>query len=134
MLTQPQLAKQMGIRPNQVILPLDAPEDYLDLLGRLPEGVRLATQASEQIDAIHAFVHTTEELTAIAPQVMAAITPGCIVWIAYPKIVTKNTDLNRETMWTALSVYDWRPVTLVSLNSYWSAMRYRPEGVVQRTR
>jgi hypothetical protein len=47
-----------------------------------------------------------------------------ILWVAYPK--GNRTDLNRDSLWPILSELGLRPVTQVSIDQMWSALRFRP--------
>jgi hypothetical protein len=46
------------------------------------------------------------------------------LWIAYPK--ANRTDVNRDTLWPILGDYGMRPITQVSVDEVWSALRFRP--------
>ena len=57
----------------------------------------------------------------------AALEPGGLFWISYPKGSSKvPTDLNRDVFWEALEHLGVRPVTQVSVDEVWSALRFRP--------
>jgi hypothetical protein len=47
-----------------------------------------------------------------------------VLWVAYPK--GNRTDVNRDTLWPILDEHGMRPVTQVSINQVWSALRFRP--------
>jgi hypothetical protein len=55
------------------------------------------------------------------------------VWIAYPKKGSKiETDLNRDLLWDVFAKYNFRPVSMVSLNDIWSAVRFRSGDKVSK--
>ena len=43
-----------------------------------------------------------------------------------------KTDLNRDKLWKALAEKGIRPVTQVSIDEVWSAIRFRPPEEVGR--
>ena len=50
-----------------------------------------------------------------------------ILWISYPKGRSSiKTDINRNKLWELLKPYGHRPVSQVSIDNDWSAMRFRP--------
>jgi hypothetical protein len=54
-------------------------------------------------------------------------------WASYPKRSAKvATDLTRDHGWEAFATADWRPVTQVSIDDVWSALRFRPLAEVGR--
>ncbi len=52
--------------------------------------------------------------------------PGlAYVWIAYPK--GGRADINRDSLWPIVAEHTgMRPITQVSLDDTWSALRFRP--------
>ena len=55
------------------------------------------------------------------------------LWASYPKRSAKvATDLTRDHGWEAFSSAGWRPVTQVSIDDVWSALRFRPLAEVGR--
>lgn len=50
-----------------------------------------------------------------------------IFWISYPKGgASIKTDINRNKLWELMKPYGYRPVSQVSIDNEWSAMRFRP--------
>lgn len=126
----PTLARKLVIKPGNRVLLLDAPDGYAALLGGLPEGARLVDEAPAEV--VHAFVDRSADLTARASAAMRALAPGGVLWISYPKMATGTSDLSREVVWGAID--GWRPVTQVSVDNTWSAMRLRPASEVKSPR
>jgi len=54
-----------------------------------------------------------------------------ILWVSYPKGSAKvKTDLSRDTMWGLLADAGMRPVSQISIDDTWSAVRFRPGKLV----
>jgi hypothetical protein len=49
-----------------------------------------------------------------------------LTWVAYPKGGQLGTDLNRDSLAALVMGAGARPVTQVSLDEVWSALRFRP--------
>lgn len=126
------LAKKLRLQPDQRILILNAPEGYVESLGDLPEGAHLVQDAEPgTCDFVHLFVKKSEQFTRLGPTAIAAIKYDGILWISYPKKSAKvDTDLSRDAMWTLLTEINWRPVSQVSIDAVWSAVRFRPTEAV----
>jgi hypothetical protein len=121
------LAMKLLIRPGNRLLVLNAPADWLERLGPLPDGVEVAEGPGEEADVVHLFVSLKDEVDAHAPAAMAAARPGGVLWASYPKRSAKvATDLTRDHGWEAFAEAGWRPVTQVSIDGVWSALRFRP--------
>jgi len=55
----------------------------------------------------------------------------CLFWACYPKGLGKlKYDLNRDTVWKALSMANLRPVSQIAINEKWSALRGRDPELV----
>jgi hypothetical protein len=125
------LAKKLGIKPWQRLLLLHAPDGYRARLDPLPDGVDLSEAADQPpdgpFDAIQLFVENRASLDRLAPAAMAALRPGGLLWIAYPKKSAKTgADITRDDGWGVIVAAGLRPVTQVAIDETWSALRFRP--------
>ena len=127
------LAKKLRLQSAQRALILNAPQGYLEMLGEMPEGLEIEQEPSGKFDFAHLFVKDRNELEQFIDQVLRAIEYDAILWISYPKGSSGvKTDLNRDKLWKALADKGIRPVTQVSIDKVWSAMRFRPHEEVGR--
>ena len=46
------------------------------------------------------------------------------VWVLYPK--GNRADINRDSLWPILAEHGLRPISQVSVDDTWSALRFRP--------
>jgi hypothetical protein len=123
--------KKLRLQPGQTALPLNAPDGYLDLIGGSPEDVHFITSPASDVDFVHLFARDQSELDAFIEQALQSVKYDGLLWISYPKGSAKvETDLNRDIIWERLKEHGIRPVTQVSLNTTWSAMRFRPTEAV----
>jgi DNA-binding phage protein len=121
------LAKKLRLQNANRALILNAPEGYLDLLGELPEEIKIEGELFGKYDFAHLFVKERAELEQFMDQVLQVIEYDVILWISYPKGGSGvKTDLNRDKLWKALAEKGIRPVMQVSIDEVWSAMRFRP--------
>lgn len=130
-MTSNALLKKLLIKPGQRLIILNPPAGYWDELGPLPQDVEVATQPEGDFDLVQLFVKESAELSQWSPTALRIVKPNGILWITYPKGSAKvKTDLNRDILWKLMEPTGWRPVTLVAVNATWSAMRFRPLGLV----
>jgi len=62
---------------------------------------------------------------------MQALKPGGLLWFAYRKKSSKvKTDISRDIIWEGLMSIGIHPVTLISIDDTWSALRFRPSTLV----
>jgi hypothetical protein len=123
------LVKKLGLKPGRRALILNAPDDYRALLDPLPEGVDVTTTPDSTFDFVQLFAKNKADLAEYAPAAMAAVKPGGMLWIAFPKKTSKiQTDISRDTGWDVMQHAGWQGVFLISVDDVWSAMRFRPAG------
>jgi len=131
------LAKKLRLGSCKRALIMNAPKGYLDMLNPLPVGVLLTDQieGTEAYDFVQVFVHTLSEVQQLAPKAIEAVTPEGMLWINYPKGTSKiKTDINRDSGWQTVTDLQFEGVSLVSIDETWSAMRFRPIGLVKAPR
>ena len=131
------LAEKLRLQAGHRALAINAPKDYLAILGDLPEGVELTLADSPKegvtYDWTHLYVLNSTELARLAPLAVKSVVHDGLLWISYPKRSAKaETDLSRDVFWTSLSDYGLRPVTQISVDATWSALRFRPSDKVGR--
>lgn len=129
MSTEKTLAQKMFIRAGYRIAIINAPKNYT--LGALPEDVTLSPVLEGQYDLVQLFVNTIDELDTYAVAAINAVKPGGLLWITYPKKSSKiKTDITRDFGWETVEHAGWRPVTQISIDETWSALRFRPKSEV----
>ena len=65
------------------------------------------------------------------PTALDAVVFDGLLWVSYPKGSSGvETDLNRDILWEKLLSKGIRPVTQVSIDKVWSAIRFRPTDQV----
>ena len=78
-------------------------------------------------DFVHLFVTDGAELERLGPVALQSVTYDGLLWISYPKRSSKvETDLSRDVGWEVVANAGLRPVTQVSIDATWSALRFRP--------
>jgi hypothetical protein len=116
------VAERLFIKPGHSVRLLHAPTDTDELLGHLPNGVRLVH--SGEADVTVFFAQSTRELNANLNDALKAARQN--LWIAYPKIDSSKSDLSRQIVHDAFARSGWKPVSQISVDDTWSAIRGRP--------
>ena len=128
------LIKKLGIKPKQRVLILNAPEGYSEQIGTLlPGDVELVTSPTSagNFDVVLQFVRNKAEVEKDIPIAIELVKPGGLLWISYTKQSSKvPTDINRDILWKIFPDREWRPVTQISIDEVWSALRFRPKSEV----
>jgi hypothetical protein len=122
------LAKKLLLKPGSSFLLLGAPAEYRASLASASENVEQSENSGgRQFDLVQWFVRDQAELQAHLTDAIAAVKPGGIFWITYPKQTGAiRKDLNRDHVWKLVEPTGWRPVTAIAVDDTWSALRFRP--------
>ena len=120
------LIRKLLLKPGTDILLLNAPPAYREAIAA--HGVTVADGAAgSQFDLVQLFAPNRTELDAGLLPAIAATRPGGILWISYPKQTGAiKSDLNRDRVRELSAFSGWRPVTQISIDETWSALRFRP--------
>jgi hypothetical protein len=79
------LAKKLGIKAGHRVAFPGAPDGFEQLLGDLPEGVRVKSRAAGPLDVIVFFTRSRAELERRLPALRGAMDSAAGLWIAWPK-------------------------------------------------
>ena len=125
------LVKKLRIQAGQRLLIVNAPGGYVDSLDDLPEGITISEKPDGEFDFVHLFVKNSTQYAEFGPAAVRAIKYDGLLWVSYPKRSSKvATDLSRDAMWELFADSGLRPVTQVSIDAVWSAVRFRPTELV----
>ena len=128
------LIRKLGIKPKQRFIILNTPEGFPEQIEPLlPADVELHTDSTSvsKFDVVLQFVQNKAEVEQDIPIAIGMVKPGGRLWLAYPKQSSKvPTDINRDILWKIFPNSEWRPVTQISIDEIWSALRFRPKTEV----
>ncbi|RSD25404.1 hypothetical protein [Mesobacillus subterraneus] len=101
-----------------------------------PDGFRLGIESNDascQNEFTLLFVNNSDEVKSLLSETISSLNEDALFWIAFPKKSSKvKTDINRDILASLvqeLSAY--RPVSNVSIDDKWSALRFRHTDLVK---
>jgi hypothetical protein len=125
------LVKKLQLKPGMRVKVMNAPAGYLDRLTPLPAGATMVDQGPA--DWVQVFMRNQEEVDALAPRGIEAVTREGVLWLCYPKGGAKSgVDINRDKGWDVMLMAGWGPVASAAIDEQWTALRWRPEADVKR--
>ena len=130
-MAQSSLFKKLRMHTAGRVLILNAPSGYIESLGAMPERIQVSEQPGGKVDFVHLFVTNSEQLNKLRQTAIDSVEVDGLLWISYPKRSSKVvTDLTRDVMWKLMGDTGLRPVSQVSVDAVWSALRFRPAALV----
>jgi len=123
------LGKKLQIKEGDSLLVLHAPEQFMELL--IMQHHRISITAHHEIGAKFdwaiAYTYNKSDIDNYASIVVDSVKENGVLWLAYPKQSSGlKTDINRDKGWDVMQQVGWRPVSQISLDKVWSALRFKP--------
>lgn len=118
------LAAKLGFRAGQSVGYVNPPENFDELLGELPEGVRVRSQLAGPLDLIVCFCTERRVFEQRLTSLRRAMAPDGALWIAWPKRSSKVPTTMTEDVIRAVAL----PTGLVdnkvcAIDDTWSGLR-----------
>ncbi|MDS1030972.1 DUF3052 domain-containing protein [Bacillota bacterium LX-D] len=117
--------KKLGLTTQNPVLILNAPDEYKDVLSEITAEIH--TTINGKYKFIQVFQIDLYKTKSIAKDLIEALETDGHLWLCYPKGTSKKykSDINREKAWDIFAAYEFEPVTQISIDDNWSAIRYR---------
>jgi hypothetical protein len=120
---------KFGIAESRLIV--NAPEMFLEALKGADFDTMPIDSKIGKYGFVQVFASSQSEMEEQIKRVDNAGKYDCLFWACYPKGSGKlKYDLNRNTVWDALGLIGLRPVTQISIDEKWSALRGRDPNLV----
>jgi hypothetical protein len=118
------LVKKLGIAEGMRVAVLDAPEGYLELLGVLPDGVRVDADLTELPDLVHVFVLERPHLAATLAALRKRIDGATPVWVSWPKKSSKvATTVTEDVIRDVALPLGFVDVKVCAVSEVWSGLK-----------
>jgi hypothetical protein len=118
------LVAKLGIVPGARATWVDAPAGFVQLLGPLPEGVRLKGSLRGGVDVAVCFVVERAVLRRRLRPLMRAIAPDGMAWIAWPKRASGvPTDITEDVVRDLALALGLVDVKVCAIDATWSGLK-----------
>lgn len=122
------LAKKLQIKPGTNWLIYNSPENYLQLIEPLPDGVNVSYTPKGNFNGIQLFARNKAELLQGMALIKPLLKADSILWIAYPKKSSGiASDLNMMSDWAEMTRHQLQPVASAAIDETWSSIRFKPQ-------
>ncbi|MCB1633110.1 MAG: hypothetical protein KDI37_10320 [Xanthomonadales bacterium] len=132
-----ELFRKLNLGEHQRIHVLGAPAEFDAELAQLT-GVQVlrSLDAPDRCQFLLAFARNRAELAPLIDSAVAAAEGDAVLWFGYPKGTSKRyrADFNRDEGWEALRAAGFDSVRQVAIDADWSALRFRRNACIGRSR
>ena len=128
------LAKKLGIKERMIVLTVDAPWNYEELIAPLPEGTRflavsedtLATArvSASGVDLVHIFTNSRDGLFRTVSNARHLIKQDGVIWVSwYKKAAKLQTEITEDTVREAAFPVGLVDVKVCAVDGKWSGLK-----------
>jgi hypothetical protein len=118
------LPKKLGITEGSRVAFPNAPDDFSDTLGALPEGVVARSRDRGPFDVIVFFTHSRAELERRIGALHSAMEPAAGLWVAWPKRASGvETDMTEDVVREVALPRGLVDNKVCAIDETWSALR-----------
>ena len=116
--------EKLGIKPRTRVAIIDPPRGFRATLGKLPDGVTVASRASSTYPFIHFFTKRRAMLESKLPSLLRALEIDGALWISWPKKSSGvDTDLTEDVVRAVALPTGLVDVKVAAVDDVWSALK-----------
>jgi hypothetical protein len=118
------LAKKLGIKEGFSVLGVNPPDNFLELLDPLPETVIILESPRTEIDVIHFFTNSRDELFSGLAEHRNWIKQNGSIWVSwYKKAARLPTEIIEDTVREAAFPLGLVDVKVCAVDEKWSGLK-----------
>lgn len=118
------LVKKLGIKPGHDIYIKNQPHNYLDLIAPILPEVHINNHLTNDLDIIHLFTTSREELETTIEQYMQHLKPNGMIWVSWPKKAAKvPTDVTEDVIRAVILPLGLVDVKVCAVDEVWSGLK-----------
>lgn len=124
-----EILKKLKYGDQNHIAVLNAPKEIIRKLDKTLPGVQIDTEINARYLYYFMILFTTDsnEVKRLGPACIHNLGDDGKLWMVYPKATSRkySSDINRDHGWEPVLETGMRPVSQVSVDDDWSALRFR---------
>jgi hypothetical protein len=119
------LPKKLGVKENQRIALINAPDSFGESLGELPHNTQIVNRLTSPLDLVMLFVDQEKQLVKQFPSIAVKLAPHGMIWVAWPKkssgVVTDLTFDGVQRIGLGCGLVD---VKICAIDEVWSGLKF----------
>lgn len=117
--------RKLGFRPGWRVAVLGGPEQLDDLLGELPDDLRIIRRLGEGLDAVWIFAVERRELERRLRDAIERLPDDGTLWISWPKRSSGvSTDITENVLREVILPTGWVDIKVAAVDETWSGLRF----------
>jgi hypothetical protein len=118
------LPQKLGIKPGTIVIAIDAPDNYHELLGKIPDRVNFATRPAGKTNFVHLFVKERRALQKHLQSLRQKIADDAVLWVSWPKKSSGVTsDVTEDVIRAVALPLGFVDVKVCAVDETWSGLK-----------
>ena len=118
------LVQKLGIKEGSTVIFLNAPENYDQTLGTLPENVTVLKRLRGPLDFIQFFTKCRAELQKELPRLKGNLAKNGMIWISWPKKSSGVTsDMSEDEVRRIALPIQLVDIKVCAVDEIWSGLK-----------
>jgi hypothetical protein len=118
------LPQKLGIKPGLAVVTINAPTNYRQLLGTIPEGVTFSDRLKPDSSFVHVFIKKRSELEKRLSALREKMADTGTVWVSWPKRSSgMSTDVTEDVVRAIALPLGFVDVKVCAIDETWSCRR-----------
>ena len=118
------LAKKLGIKVGFLVVTINAPDNYAELIEPLPNAVSIYDCSAVDADLIHLFTNSRDELFGKLAEYTRQIKQNGSIWVSwYKKAAKLPTEITEDTVREAAFPLGLVDVKVCAVDEKWSGLK-----------
>jgi hypothetical protein len=119
------LVKKLGIKEGFRVGLVNPPNNFLEMLGSLPENVKIAARLTRPLDLIMIFSASERSLKRDFPGLAGKLAANGMLWVAWPKKSSGvRTDLSFDNVQSVGLQAGLVDVKICTVDEVWSGLKF----------
>ena len=118
------LPQKLGIKPGLTVVSINAPPNYRQLLGTIPDGVAFSDRVQPDSSFVHVFVKKRSELAKRLSLLREEIPDTGTVWVSWPKRSSGvPTDVTEDAIRAVALPLGFVDIKVCAVDEIWSGLK-----------
>jgi hypothetical protein len=118
------LSKKLGIKSGVRVLLFEAPAEFREWLGELPDDVAFTSRMAENVDIVHVFAVRSAKLAHHLQRLRKELRQDAAVWVSWPKKASKvPTDITEDVIRKIALPLGFVDIKVCAVTDVWSGLK-----------
>jgi Protein of unknown function (DUF3052) len=118
------LPKKLGFKDSTILVVLNEPAEYDNVLGPLPSGLARQGAPTRATTIVHVFVTKRQELVRHLSSLRRKLNAEAAVWVSWPKQASKvPTDITESTIREVALPLGFVDIKVCAVSEIWSGLK-----------